>query len=225
MGFSVLDINGKQKTTPGIIDLVTGASGVLTVPNGGTGLATLAAGRVPYGSGASALNSTGTLVFDGTKLTFPGQLQFPATQAASADANCLDDYEEGDWTPGLSFGGASTGITYSAVSNVASYTKSGRFVACSGLLLLTNKGSATGTARITGLPFVIGTSIKFVVGPKQGFTSMTLGVQEVGTQSEGGAATAIVVKSVPASDTNTNCTDADFTNTTAIIVYLCYFVD
>ncbi len=40
----------------------------LTVPNGGTGLATLAAGRIPYGAGAAAFASSAALVFDGTNL-------------------------------------------------------------------------------------------------------------------------------------------------------------
>jgi hypothetical protein len=31
-------------------------------------------------------------------------VQFPATQSASADANCLDDYEEGTWTPTVARG-------------------------------------------------------------------------------------------------------------------------
>ena len=35
-----------------------------------------------------------------------GRIQFPATQIASGDANCLDDYEEGTWTATLT--GATT---------------------------------------------------------------------------------------------------------------------
>ena len=101
----------------------TGVSGILAVPNGGTGLATLATGRLPYGAGTGALTSTGTFLFDGTKFTFPGQLQFPATQAASADANCLDDYEEGTWTPTDASGG---GLSLTVTS--ANYTKIGRAV-------------------------------------------------------------------------------------------------
>ncbi len=51
------------------IDLATtGVSGILAVGNGGTGLTTLAAGRIPYGSGASAFASTGTLTFSGNAL-------------------------------------------------------------------------------------------------------------------------------------------------------------
>jgi hypothetical protein len=43
-------------------------AGTLNVANGGTGLNTLASGRIPYGAGTSALASSSTFVFDGTNL-------------------------------------------------------------------------------------------------------------------------------------------------------------
>jgi hypothetical protein len=63
-----------------------------------------------------------------------GQIKFPATQVPSADANTLDDYEEGTWTMGIAFGGASVDVTYSA--NTGTYTKIGRQVTVSGYLAL-----------------------------------------------------------------------------------------
>ena len=80
-------------------------------------------------------------------------ITFPATQSASSDANTLDDYEEGTWTPTVTFGGASVGITYNTTFTGATYTKIGNRVCISGFLLLTNKGSSTGSARIANLPF------------------------------------------------------------------------
>ena len=50
-------------------------------------------------------------------------VQFPATQVASANANTLDDYEEGNWTPVL---GGFSSVTYT--SRVGSYIKIGRMV-------------------------------------------------------------------------------------------------
>lgn len=81
-----------------------------------------------------------------------GQLAFPATQNPSADANTLDDYEEGVWTPALNFGGAAVGMTY-ASTPAGRYTKIGRTVFATGSLTLTAKGSSTGAATIAGLPF------------------------------------------------------------------------
>jgi hypothetical protein len=97
-------------------------------------------------------NSTGALVFAGGTTTANGiGITFPATQSASSDANTLDDYEEGTWTPALSFGGSSTGITYNAAAG--SYTKIGRLVYLTGRIGLSNKGSSTGSMRVTGLPY------------------------------------------------------------------------
>jgi hypothetical protein len=80
-----------------------------------------------------------------------GQIVFPATQIASAGANTLDDYEENTWTPGISFGGGTTGITYT--TQVGHYTKVGNTVMVWGRVTLSSNGSSTGSARITGLPF------------------------------------------------------------------------
>ena len=82
-----------------------------------------------------------------------GQIAFPATQNSSADANTLDDYEEGTWTPTLTFSGGTTGITYDGTYRNGTYVKVGKLVWLNCRLGLTNKGSSTGTARVTGLPF------------------------------------------------------------------------
>jgi len=79
-----------------------------------------------------------------------GGIQFNGDTAA---ANALDDYEEGTFTPSISFGGLSTGITYAFAG--ATYTKVGRKVTLNGYIALSNKGSATGNARIEGAPFTV----------------------------------------------------------------------
>ena len=72
-------------------------------------------------------------------------------------ANQLDDYEEGTWTPGLEFGtGGTTGITYTTQS--AFYTKIGRTVNIIWRIYLSNKGSSSGHAALTGLPFAVANS-------------------------------------------------------------------
>jgi len=83
-------------------------------------------------------------------------ISFAATadSASGMTSELLDDYEEGTWTPGLAFGATDTGITYSSRSG--SYVKIGRFVYCQGQLDLSSKGSSTGDATFTGLPFTVG---------------------------------------------------------------------
>jgi hypothetical protein len=76
-----------------------------------------------------------------------GQITFPATQSASSDANTLDDYEEGTWTP---TDGSGAGLSFTILS--ASYVKIGQmvFCACSVSYPVTANGSR---ANISGLPF------------------------------------------------------------------------
>jgi hypothetical protein len=81
-----------------------------------------------------------------------GQLQFPAPANPSADPRVLDDYEEGVWSPGLAFGGAASGIAYGTATG-GRFTKVGRLCVATGTLVLTSKGSASGEAVITGLPY------------------------------------------------------------------------
>ena len=73
------------------------------------------------------------------------------THAAGMTSELLNWYETGTWTGGISFGGGSTGITYA--NNAGYYTRVGNLVTVSCYLVLSNKGSSTGAARITGLPF------------------------------------------------------------------------
>lgn len=93
----------------------------------------------------------GVKTFSSIPILSGGAISFPATQVSSAGANDLDDYEEGTFTAGFAFGGATTGITYSAQSGT--YTKVGRLVAVQGRITLSSKGSSVGAATITGLPF------------------------------------------------------------------------
>lgn len=78
----------------------------------------------------------------------------------AADVNDLQDevaavetqlLTTGAWTPALSFGGGTTGITYT--TQAGAYLRVGNWVFISGYIVLSNKGSSTGAALVTGLPF------------------------------------------------------------------------
>jgi len=79
-------------------------------------------------------------------------ISFPATQSASSDANTLDDYEEGTWTPivGVGF----TGVTYS--SQHGWYTKVGRSVVISGRVNFSGTANFNNIS-ITNMPFTMAT--------------------------------------------------------------------
>ena len=88
----------------------------------------------------------------GVSLGSNGQIVFPATQNASSDANTLDDYEEGTWTPVASSTGGVTGGTYSV--QFGRYTKVGNLVTCQFIISLTTAGTYGNTTyMISGLPF------------------------------------------------------------------------
>jgi hypothetical protein len=101
-------------------------------------------------SGNPISGTTGT--FSGIIQANGGGVQFPATQVSSADANTLDDYEEGTFTPTVNFSTSSSGIVYDY--QVGRYTKIGRLVTVQISISLASTGSSSGFCTIQGLPFV-----------------------------------------------------------------------
>jgi hypothetical protein len=107
-----------------------------------------ATGTIITTAGGAAISGT-TGTFTGLvdiSAAGAGQIKFPATQNASSDANTLDDYEEGTWTPTITSDGGT--ITSSTFTN-GLYTKIGRIVCVSGLVTLTNVGTASGNLQLT----------------------------------------------------------------------------
>jgi hypothetical protein len=146
-----------------------------------------------------------------------GGLTFNGDTAA---ANALDDYEEGTWTMGVSFGAAAVDVTYGA--NTGTYTKIGRKVTANGFIALTSKGSSAGVARITGLPFTIGSGDSNYSPPALWFNRITFANQ---FQAYGNTnATTIDLTEVTILGVLSNLTDADFANNTEIMISFTYFV-
>jgi len=82
-------------------------------------------------------------------------IAFPATQSASSDANTLDDYEEGTFTPAI-FGSSTAGTgTYSR--QTGTYTKIGNRVYFS-IYIVWSAHTGTGDMNINGLPFTSNSS-------------------------------------------------------------------
>lgn len=103
-------------------------------------------GVVSFVSNAFGIGLGDNAAVDGTGI------RFPATQSASTNANTLDDYEEGTWTP--VFKCTSVNPTYTASSAIGKYTKIGNVVYYS--FYLYASGGATGGSGdvyIGNLPF------------------------------------------------------------------------
>jgi hypothetical protein len=100
-------------------------------------------------------------------------ITFPATVSASSDANTLDDYEEGTWTPAITASSSNPTVTYN--TQQGHYTKIGRQVTVMGIIALASKSGGSGQARISGLPFTTAnfsdTAALGILGQMTGFTS------------------------------------------------------
>lgn len=121
-----------------------------------SGSVTLSAPAVAGTTVLTLPSVSGTLIAkDASNIIAVSGVQFPATQSASADANTLDDYEEGTWTPTLtSFGG--TGLSASGT-----YIKVGRivtiFVSITGTAVTTTNITSTISLAITNIIGAVGT--------------------------------------------------------------------
>jgi len=131
-----------------------------------------------------------------------GGVSFPATQVPSANANTLDDYEEGVWTPSL--GGTTTYTT-----QVGTYTKIGRVVFIEAELVINAIGTGS-TATISGLPFTSKTSVREV--PVRAFTSATAIVSIVGQIAASNTTIALVSRTAANADDATNAIFQNGTN-------------
>lgn len=182
------------------IDLTSDVTGVLPTANGGTSV-NIASAALPLGS---------------------GQITFPATANPSGNANTLDDYEEGSWTPVLDGLGGVTGQSYS--SQVGTYIRVGQLVLVGARIILTNKGTITGAIIISGLPFAAqntsgatqGAPVPYFADMATTFCSLGGIMQQNGTFAVlFGIKVAAQVSSV-ALDTN------DITNTTDMVITIAY---
>ena len=111
----------------------------------------------PSGTAGNAITFTQSLaVGKGTTLALEGAtsatgtgIAFPATQSASTDANTLDDYEEGTWTPTQGAGLTVVGT----FSSIGRYTKIGDTVFIEGKISASTSLAFTSGAVCGGLPF------------------------------------------------------------------------
>jgi hypothetical protein len=96
-----------------------------------------------------------TVALQGANFVAGTGITFPATQSASSDANTLDDYEEGSWTPNQG-----AGLTVSgSFQSVGTYIKIGRLVVVRGSVGASTSVSISPNGIIcSNLPFSNGGS-------------------------------------------------------------------
>lgn len=154
-------------------------------------LATWIGGNLIAGSFTSLVSSTTgkvatTLgVGNATPSASGAGISFPAVQSASTDANTLDDYEEGAWTPTL------TNFTVVGAATVTgSYVKVGKLVS----FTITISG-ATSTANVTGTGLI---NLPFQNGPAHCATPVATNVSTFGGYGNGFIAASDVAVYPPA---------------------------
>lgn len=147
-----------------------------------------------------------------------GQSQI-ITLLTNLTGNLAANYSTGTWTPGLAFGGATTGITYNFQNG--SYTVLGNLVFIQVYLGLTDVGSATGDATITGLPFTATSSPNvYGGGACTGYADMssitsgivpqvTAGTETISLRTNGSTASALL-------------TNSNFTSSSALVINAFY---
>jgi hypothetical protein len=139
--------------------LIAGSGGGLVGPIGTTDIndSAVTSAKILNGTITSADLTTSlvltTMSASGDLTLIAGGLKFPATQVVSANANTLDDYEEGTFTPTVI--GTSTAGAGTYASQFGKYTKIGRMVNFTIYLNWTNH-TGTGNIGFGGLPFTNG---------------------------------------------------------------------
>ena len=156
--------NGVYKSIQSISNGTSSKSEIRFIESDGTNNNTAIAFATQSTAGALTekvriLNTGAIVCLSGGNTAATGTgIAFPATQSASSDANTLDDYEEGTWTPNQ--GGGLTVV--GTFSSSGKYTKIGNMVFLQGYVSgSTSVALTNGTGISTNMPF---TSTNTVVG-------------------------------------------------------------
>lgn len=119
---------------------------------------------------------TNTANTSGAKLQTSDGLTFPATQVPSSDANTLDDYEEGTWTPT-----DASGAALSFVQAVGAYVKVGRLVLLTAYIEFPATAD-TSQVKIGGRPFSEG-GFGTTASASIGYTNSGFALNAIGAAS------------------------------------------
>jgi hypothetical protein len=145
----------------------------------------------------------------------------PVYTPALGSVSLSDQNTVSTFTPGISFGGGTTGLTYT--TQVGRYTVHGRLVTATAYVVINDNGSSTGAAKLTGLPIAAAN-----------VTNLLCTAAVAGAVLDTGATGQLVAQVVPNTTTvalyryeagvQTALDESDLVNGSAISLTLSYFV-
>jgi len=202
-------------TTPTISSLSSASATALTLKSAGTT-------GITIDTGQRTTFPTTIAIGNATPSTSGSGITFPATQSASTDANTLDDYEEGTWTPTIGADGVDGTHTYS--NQLGAYTKVGRLVTVQCFVSMATKGGTiSGNVQIVGLPFNASGATFIQIGSIGYFTSLATNVVMLKAYINSSATRINISKMAAAGANMTQLVAADVSAAMALYVSASYF--
>lgn len=220
------DIGQSGATRPRHLYLAQNATigGTLGVTGAGTFSSTLAVTGTANLNGAAnvagALTPAALLDISGAAA---GQVKFPGTQNASSNANTLDDYEEGSWTPVLGGSGGTSGQSYT--TQVGRYVKVGKLVFVQGYALLSTKGTITTNAQVQGLPFPVENTTSENTAASIRLEASATALVSVSASAAPNTSVINIVGKTGAATSSSPLVSGDIGNTTEVTIAMVYRTD
>ena len=157
----------------------------------------------------------GNLVLD----TADCGIDFSANANSGAmSSELFNDYEIGTWTPSIKFAGANVSMTFSVA--LGRYEKIGKRVHVTAAMAMSAKGSSTGAATISGLPFACVNDTGGLSAVSLRLLTVTFANQYQGYVNKN--TYTIVLEEITEAGAMTALTDADFANNSQIVVTASY---
>ena len=199
---------GQYTSLRAYLQMPGGNSGQIEIWNGGT------ANPILFNNYGIGLN--------GEIPTSGSGIQFSAVQQASSNANCLDDYEEGTWTPAFTFS-TSGSVTYAVQSG--GYVKVGGLVTVTANIALSGVSSPSGYVTIGNLPFSTpGGSEKYVAGAVVALARNLASSGLVIRAYKQASGTVLTISKNNTDGVHVDLEGSDLTSSTALYMTLTYLV-
>jgi hypothetical protein len=180
-----------------------------------------------YAAGTAANYMAGTLqtgstigVGAATPAASGAGITFPGTQSASSDANTLDDYEEGTYTP--TFGGTSSNPTVTYTTQSGAYTKIGNMVYLCARIVISAVAGGSGALQIS-VPFTPRSGLYQAISCTYGSLDLPANTVELTSILNGDIATISFVVNYD-NATVTDLATSALTASTTVTLSGCYVV-